>query len=71
MAVLSKELIGGRETKEAVVYSAGNLDTSFAEVAWSSTTEHGTRTVTLDKAVAANQADRDVIDARVDAAADV
>lgn len=71
MAVLSKELIGGRETKEAVVYSAGNLDESFAEVAWASTTEHGTRTVTLDKAVAANQVDREVIDARVDAAADV
>lgn len=69
MAVLSRELIGGREGVEIVAVQSDILPDAVAETMWQSTTVHGTQTVTLDKAVAANQKDRDVVDDRLAAAA--
>lgn len=69
MAVLSRELIGGREGVEIVAVASDILDDAATETMWQSTTVHGTKTVTLDKAVAANQKDREVLDARLAAAA--
>lgn len=71
MAVLSKELIGGREAVEMVVYQDTILANSPTEVAWASSTDFSTRDVTLTKAVAADQKDRTVIDTRLAAAARV
>lgn len=69
MAVLSRELIGGREGVEIVAVASDILDDAATETMWQSTTNHGTRNVTLDKAVAANQKDRAVLDERLAAAA--
>ena len=69
MAVLSKELIGGREGVEIVAVFSDTLDDAASETLWQSTTDHGTRTVTMDKSVAANQTDPDVVDERLQAAA--
>ena len=69
MAVLSRELIGGREGVEIVAVASDILDDAATETMWQSTTVHGTKTVTLDKAVAQNQKDRAVVDARLAAAA--
>lgn len=69
MAVLSRELIGGREGVEIVAVASDILDDAATETMWQSTTVHGTKTVTLNKAVAANQKDRAVLDDRLAAAA--
>ena len=69
MAVLSRELIGGREGVEIVAVASDILDDAATETMWQSTTVHGTKTVTLNKAVAANQKDRAVVDERLEAAA--
>lgn len=69
MAVLSRELIGGREGVEIVAVASDILDDAATETMWQSTTVHGTKTVTLNKAVANNQKDREVVDARLAAAA--
>ena len=70
MAVLTRERIGGREGVEIVAVASDILDDAASETMWQSTTVHGTNTVTLNKAVAENQADRDVVDDRLAAAAE-
>lgn len=67
MAVLSNELVLQRAGNTAVSVQASHATNANAEVLWSATTTLP-NTVVVNKTVAANQASRDDIDARLKAA---
>ena len=69
MAVLAPELVTQRTAKAVVPIQSDSQDDAAAEVMWASTTDLGASSVTLDKAVAEDQKDRDEVVERVDAAA--
>lgn len=70
MATVSRELMGGREGVEIVAVFSDTLDDAASETMWQSTSNHGAGTVVSDVTVNVNQQDRDVLDARLAAAAE-
>ena len=63
------EQLTQRTEKNLVTYQADHLEDAPAEVLWSSTTNLMTQTITVDKSVAANQEDREIVDERLAATA--
>lgn len=63
------EQLTQRTEKNLVTYQADHLEDAPAEVLWASTTDLSAQTITVDKSVASDQEDREVVDERLAATA--